>query len=33
MNIDKDQHAGMLPKYGIDLSSIGDKPGGLRKLL
>ena len=33
MNIDKDQDAGMLSKYGIDLSSVGDKPGGLGKLL
>jgi hypothetical protein len=27
------QHAGMLSKYGIDPSGIGDKPGGLGKLL
>jgi hypothetical protein len=27
------QHAGMLSKYGIDPSSIGDKLGGLGKLL
>lgn len=27
------QHAGMLSKYGIDPGSIGDKLGGLGKLL
>ena len=27
------QHAGMLSKYGIDLGSLGDKLGGLGKLL
>jgi hypothetical protein len=27
------QHAGMLSKYGIDPSSVGDKLGGLGKLL
>lgn len=26
------EHAGMLSKYGIDLSSLGDKLGGLGKI-
>ena len=27
------EHAGMLAKYGIDPGTIGDKPGGLGKMI
>jgi hypothetical protein len=33
VDTDNAQHAGLLSKYGIDASSIGDKLGGLGKLL
>jgi hypothetical protein len=33
VDTDNAQHAGILSKYGIDPSSIGDKLGGLGKLL
>ena len=33
VDTDNAQHAGMLSKYGIDPSSLGDKLGGLGKIL
>ena len=33
VDTDNAQHAGMLSKYGIDPSSIGDKLGALGKLI
>ena len=33
IDTDNPQHAGLLSKYGIDLGSLGDKLGGLGKLL
>ena len=33
VDTDNAQHAGMLSKYGIDPGNIGDKLGGLGKLL
>ena len=32
VDTDNAQHAGMLSKYGIDPSSLGDKLGGLGKI-
>jgi hypothetical protein len=33
VDTDNPQHAGMLSKYGIDPSTLGDKLGGLGKIL
>jgi hypothetical protein len=33
VDTDNAQHAGLLQKYGIDPSNLGDKLGGLGKLL
>ena len=33
VDTDNPQHAGLLSKYGIDLGGLGDKLGGLGKLI